>query len=186
LREEIKIRLIEISQTIVGTVSILGLLAFILFVAYAYFHGWGILAAIAVELALLVFVYHVYRWFRYPGLFQSKSAIQLFSQVLLSILFIYSIPLIAILARLHIARFLPLEKVGWKLGLEFKFKMREVVRTSTDAPTHPGEIGRITKIRVAAEDSSALMPLQIGEVIYQVRSAEESFEISERYLFAAR
>lgn len=161
------------------------MLSLILFVAYQYFSGWGILAAIAAEIAALVFIYHLYRWARYPGLFQSKSAGQLFSNVLLSILFIYSIPLIAILAKFHIAALLPLDKVGYKLGLEFKFKVRDVVRIGADAPFHAGEVGRITKIQVATENRVSPISFRAGEAIYSIRSDGEPFEMPERYVLRA-
>ena len=185
MREETKIGWIKIGQTIVGTVVILTVLSLILFVAYKYFDGWRILTAIAIEVAILVFLFHVYRWFRYPGLFQSKSAVQLFSRVLLSILFIYSIPLIAILAKLHIAAFLPLDQIGYKLGLEFKFKVREPVWIAADAPFHAGEIGRIAKIRVAIEDRASPMQIKTGDVIYGVRFGGGIFEMPERYILQA-
>ena len=182
MREVIKLAVIRIGQTVIATTGILALLAFILFVAFKYFSGWGILAALAIEIAGLVFIFHLYRWLRYPGLFQSKAAGQLFSEILLSILFIYSIPLIAILAKLHIAEFLPLDTVGYKLGLEFKFKMHNVVRVRTDAPFHPGEVGRVTKIRVATESRASPLAFQAGEAIYSIRSVDGIFEASERYL----
>lgn len=182
VREEIKIRLIEIGHAAVATVAILAVLSLILFVAGTYFHGWRIFTAIATEVAILVFLSHVYRWFRYPGLFHSRSAIQLFSQVMLSILLMYSIPLIAILARFHVVAFLPLDKVGYKLGLEFKFKMRDRVLVKADAPFHAGEVGRITKIRVASEDLASLMQIKTGDVIYGVRFADGIFEMPERYI----
>ena len=71
VREQTRISLTEIGLTAIATVGVLAVLGFILFVAYKYFDGWYILAAIAVEVALLVFIYHLYRWLRYPGLFQS-------------------------------------------------------------------------------------------------------------------
>jgi hypothetical protein len=185
LREQTKIGLIEIGLTAIATVGVLAVLVFILFVAYKYFDGWYILAAIAVEVALLVFIYHLYRWLRYPGLFQSKSSGRLFFEVLFSILLIYSIPLFAILATLHIAEFLPLDKVdkaGFKLGLEFKFKIRNLVQLSADAPFHAGEVGRIARIRVAAENDISQMQFRTGEVIYGVRFADEIVDIPEQYV----
>ena len=182
LREQTKIGLIEIGLTAIATVGVLAVLVFILFVAYKYFDGWYILAAIAVEVALLVFIYHLYRWLRYPGLFQSKSSGRLFFEVLFSILLIYSIPLFAILARLHIASHLPLDKVGFKLGLEFKFKIRNLVQLSADAPFHAGEVGRIARIRVAAENDISQMQFRTGEVIYGVRFADEIVDIPEQYV----
>jgi hypothetical protein len=125
VREQTRISLIEIGLTVIATVGVLAVLGFILFVAYKYFDGWYILAAIAVEVALLVFIYHLYRWLRYPGLFQSKSLGRLFFEVLFSILLIYSIPLIALLAKLYIAKFLPLDKAGFKLGLDSYLFFRE-------------------------------------------------------------
>lgn len=185
MREETKIRLIKIGQTVAGTVLILAVLSLILFVASAYFDGWRIFAAIAIEVAILVFLFHVYRWFRYPGLFRSRSATQLFSRVMLSILFFFSIPVIAILARFHIAASLPLDKVGYKLGLEFKFKMRDLVCVAPGAPLHAGQVGRIRKIRVAIEDLASPMQIKTGDVIYVISSARFGggiFEIPERYI----
>ena len=160
----------------------LAVLGLILFVAYEYFEGWYILAALAVEIALLVFIYHLYRWLRYPGLFQSKSSGRLFFEVLLSIPLIYSIPLIAILARLHIAAFLPLDKAGFKLGLEFKFKIRDLVQLSADSPFHAGKVGRIARIRVVAENDISPMQHRTGEVIYGVRFSDEIIDIPEQYV----
>jgi hypothetical protein len=94
VREDTRVNLVEIGLTAIATVGTLAVLGLLLFVAYKYFDGWRILEAIAVQLALLVLIYHLYRWFRYPGLLQSKSG-QLLFEVSLSILFIYSIPLIA-------------------------------------------------------------------------------------------
>ena len=182
MREETRITLIEMGLTAIATVGVLAMLGFILFVAYKYFDGWYILAAIAVEIALLVFIYHMYRWSRYPGLFQSKSSGQLLFEVLFSILLIYSIPLIVILATFHVAKLLPLDKAGFKLGLEFKFKIREQVQLSADAPSHAGELGRITSVWVAAENDISLMQLRTGEVIYGVRFADEIVDIPERYV----
>lgn len=180
VREQTRISLIEIGLTAITTVGVLAVLGLILFVAYKYFDDWYILAAIAVEVALLVFIYHLYRWLRYPGLFQSKSSGRLFFEVLFSILLIYSIPLIAILAKLHIAKFLPLDKAGFKLGLEFKFKIRDLVQLSADAPFHAGEVGRIARIRVAAENDISQMQFRTGEVIYGVRFADEIVDIPEQ------
>ena len=182
VREETRISLIEIGLTAIATVGVLAVLGLILFVAYEYFDGWYILAALAVEVALLVFIYHLYRWLRYPGLFQSKSSGRLFFEVLLSILLIYSIPLFAILAKLHIAKFLPLDKAGFKLGLEFKFKIRDLVQLSADAPFHAGEVGRIARIRVAAENDISPMQYRTGEVIYGVRLSDGVVDIPEQYV----
>lgn len=182
MREEIKIGLIALAQTALGTVGTLAVLVAVLYVAYAYFDGWQILEAIAVEIALLVFIFHLYRWIRYPGLFQSKPPRRLLSEVLLSIVLIYSIPLIAILARLYMAHLLGLDKVGFKLGLEFKFKKRDLVQISADAPAHPGDVGRISRIWVAAENTISQKPLRIGEVIYAVRCADGLVDVPEQYL----
>lgn len=158
------------------------MLGFILFVAFNYFDGWYVLAAIAVELAVLMFLYHLYRWCRYPGLFQSKSSGKLLFDVSLSILFLYNLPLIAILAKLHLARFFPIDQFGSKLGLEFKFKIRDLVTTSGDAPSHVGEIGRIRKIWVAAENTNSQMQLKVGEVVYKVQFRDEVLDVPERYV----
>lgn len=179
VREQTRISLIEIGLTAIATVGVLAVLGFILFVAYNYFDGWYILAAIAAEVALVVFIYHLYRWLRYPGLFQSKSSGRLFFEVLFSILFMYSIPLIAILAKFHFSQLLPLDKAGFKLGLEFRFKIRELVQLSADAPFHAGEVGRIARIRVAAENDISPIPFRTGEVIYGVRFADEIVDIPE-------
>src|SRR5262249_36165115 len=117
-----------------------------------------------------------------PGLFQSKSSGRLFFEVLFSILLIYSIPLFAILAKLHIAKYLPLDKVGFKLGLEFKFKVRDPVLLSGDAPFHAGQVGRIARIRVVAENDISPMQLRTGEVIYSVGFADEIVDIPEQYV----
>jgi len=95
VREDTRVNLVEIGLTAIATVETLAALGLLLFVAYKYFDGWRILEAIAVQLALLVLIYHLYRWFRYPGLFQSKSSGQLLFEVSLSTLFMYRIPLIA-------------------------------------------------------------------------------------------
>ena len=171
--------MIEIGLTTIATVAVVALLGLILFVAYKYFDGWYILGAIAVEIAFLVFSYHLYRWIRYPGLFQSKSSGRLFFEILFSILLIYSIPLIAILAKLHIAKFLPLDKAGFKLGMEFKFKIRALVQLGANAPFHAGEVGRIARIRVAAENDISPMQYRTGEVIYGVQFPDEIVEIPE-------
>ena len=185
MREETKINLIEIGLTAIGTVAVVALLGLILFVAYKYFDGWYILGAIAVEIALLVFSYHLFRWIRYPGLFQSKSSARLFFEVLFSIMLIYSIPLIAILAKLHIAKFLPLDKAGYKLGMEFKFKIRDLIQLGPNAPFHAGEIGRIARIRVAAKDDISQMQHRTGEVIYAVQFPDEIVEIPEQCVLRA-
>ena len=72
MREETRINLIEIGLTAIATVAVVVLLGFILFVAYKYFDGWYILAAITVEIALLVLIYHLYRWIR-CGVSSSQS-----------------------------------------------------------------------------------------------------------------
>ena len=182
MREETRINLIEIGLTAISTVAVVLLLGLILFVGYEYFDGWYILGAIAVEIALLVFFYHLYRWIRYPGLFQSKSPGRLFFEVLFSILLIYSIPLIASLAKLHFAKFLPLDRAGFKLGMEFKFKIRDIVQLGANAPCHAGEVGRIARIRVVGENDISQMQHRTGEVIYGVQFPDEIVEIPEQYV----
>jgi hypothetical protein len=182
MREKIRIRLIEIGLTGIAIVGIMAGLGIILFIAFKCFDGWNILIAILVEFALFIFIYHLYRWYRYPGLFESKSSGRLLSEVLLSVLLIYSLPLIAIMVKLHIAGFLPFNKIFIALGLDFRFKVREQVQISALAPVYPNVIGRIKKIRVATENDISRAQYRSGEVIYSIHFANEIVEMPEKYL----
>jgi hypothetical protein len=182
MREDIRIRLIEIGLTAIAAIGIAAVLGIIFFVAFKYFHSWHILIAILVEFALCIFACHLYRWYRYAGLFESKSSGRLLSEVLLSVLFIYSLPLIAIMVMLHIAGFLPFNKLIIALGLDFKFKIREQVQISAFAPVYPNATGRIKKIRVATENDISCIQYRSGEVIYSIQFANEIVEMPEKYL----
>jgi hypothetical protein len=54
------------------------------------------------------------------------------------------------------------------------------VQLSADPPFHAGEVGRIARIRVAAENDISQMQFRTGEVIYGVRFADEIVDISEQ------
>ncbi len=184
MSERARIWLIEIALKATAVVGILVVLGLALFVAFTYFESWRILAAVAAELALLVLLFHIYRWVRYPGLFQSQTFGKLLSNVLLSVLFIYCLPLVGILAKLKLARFLPLEEATVALGMDFKFKVRQVVQVSVLAPRHSGDIGRVLKIHVTAETDVGQDQSLLGEVVLTVRFADEIASIAEEHLLS--
>jgi hypothetical protein len=174
--------LVETTLKVAAVVGILGALGFVLFVAFAYFEGWRILAAVAAELALLVLLFHIYRWMRYPGLFRSQTFGKLVSNVLLSVLFIYCLPLVGILAKLKLAGFLPLEEATVALGMDFKFKVRQIIQVSVLAPRHAGDVGRILKIHVTTGTDFGQDQSRLGEVVLTVKFADEIASIAEEHL----
>lgn len=173
-----KYKLIEIYFTIIGTVGILAFIIVSFYISYFYFSGWNRLWSFLGQICICILIYHIYRWIRYPGLFYSISNWKLTLNVLLSFIFvIVGIPLLTLLARLHLGYFIQLRNIGEKLGLEFKYKMRQQVRIKQLAQQdhYPGRIGWIDSIRVVNEQHDRFGPsLLIGTVLYQILFEDES------------
>jgi hypothetical protein len=185
MNDATKARITEYVLISVATVGIFAIVVFVLFTSYRYFEGYAILYALAAQLGLLVILFHLFRWWRYPGLFQSKSPGRLIRDVLFSILLIWMLPVFALLARLHLANLLPLEKIGTTLGLEFRFHKRKVVQVSRLAPNefHPGGSGRVASIRVVSLADILGHPLPVGTVLYRLVFGDgEIIEVQEEYL----
>ncbi len=176
----------EVADALIGGVLAVGLVLGVLYVAFAFFEGWMRLWAIAGELVVTVLACYVVRWSKYPGIFQSKSSGRLMSEVALSSLLIFCVPLLALLARLHVLRFIDLDRILVRLGLSFKHKKGEIVQVSLVAPPNflPGGVGRVEGIIVVAEDDLRHTPaVPFGSVFYEIAFPESvHLEVPEKYL----
>ena len=156
-------------QTAFWTVVILGAAALIFYNAFNYFDGWYTLFAIIGQAGVLVLVAFVVRWSRYPGIYQSKPVWRLIIEVCAAtFVFTGGLLIIALLARFHILEFLNTDALGYRLGLEFKFKKGKTLRVSAAAPKeqNPGKIGVINEVRVTARDEFTTAPPEPPGVVY--------------------
>jgi hypothetical protein len=170
MTDRIKDRLVEYGLIACSVIAFLAVVFVVLFISFDYFDRWGILFALAVQLAFIIVLFHFYRWWRYPGIFQSHSATGLFRKIALSILFIWSLPVIALLAHFHLAGLLPLKDMGAYLGLEFPFHTRKRVQISRVVPVQfrPGEVGIVRKVRVVSSSDFFPAPMPVGTALYKV------------------
>jgi hypothetical protein len=169
--------------TAVSTAGLLLVITVILFCAFSYFDGWAILGAVVGQVAFLVLIAYLIRWQRYPGIYQSKSPGKLICEVsLATFTFTGGLLIFALLAKLHILRFLNTDELGHWLGLEFKFKKGQWVKVSGAAPTEflPGVVGEILNYRVVGNDDFRPVALEpVGTVIYAVDFKNVVLEIPE-------
>jgi hypothetical protein len=162
----------EILFTIIGTFFILGYIATAFYVTLVYFRGWNRLWVVLGLTFLFVFGCYVFRWMKYPGIFQGKTRGTRMLEVTAATLLVLCTPIIALLAALYLARFLKLDNLLVRIGLSFKYSLGQWVCTCPNvlAPIPQGAWGRIERIHVIAEGDRTTQPLGgIGTVVYSVQ-----------------
>lgn len=146
--------------------------------------GWMSVWIIEAEMLLTALGYYAIRWWRYPGLFESKSRRKVAVEVLLGCLLFMVCPLLFVS---HIGGALLPEGTLRKLGLEFKLGKYDYVGVDDEAPDqfHPGEAGWIKSVRVvSAGDMTFHAEATVGSVFYGVSfSGLSPVDIPEAYLF---
>jgi hypothetical protein len=136
---------------------------------------------LAVQSAIAVLLYKIYRWWRWPGTYHAKTSGRLIRDCALSVLFVWSLPLIALIARFHLLNILPLRKIGRILDLTFPFSLREKVQVSRVAPAQfqPGAWGIVRGIRVIGPNENIWVPLPVGSLVYRVGFGAQEIDIPE-------
>jgi hypothetical protein len=174
--------------TVMLTVVILATIAGCFIVAFMFFDGWWILAALIGEAAFFVLLAYLFRWWKYPGLYQAASARTLIGQYLAALLFFTGgIVVVALLAKLHLASVLRVEAVSHKLGLGFQFRKGTRAQLSSVAPTEmrPSQLVMIEGYEVIARDNHRAVPEAVGTVFYKVKYADGLvLEVPERELLS--
>lgn len=163
-------RLIEWAQIAVATIFCFALVISILYFAFAHHERWQIVWWLLGEISGLTCAYHLYRWWRYPGIAQARTAGDLLFQVAGSIAFFaIGIPIIALLS--HFLGLVPIKTWAVRLGLTFRFQIRQMVKVSVVAPArcYPGQFGIVRRITVVERDQlHDGVALPAGTVVYRL------------------
>jgi hypothetical protein len=174
--------------TVMLTVVILATIAGCFIVAFMFFDGWWILAALIGEAAFFVLLAYLFRWWKYPGLYQAASARTLIGQYFGALLFFTGgVVVIALLAKLHLARIVNVESVSHRLGLGFQFRKGTQVQLSAVAPKEmrPLQLVVIDGYEVVARDNHRAVPEPVGTVFYKVKYADGLIlDVPERELLS--
>ena len=144
------------------------------------------LLLIVLALAGIVASCYAVHWFRYPGIFKTKSPLLWLGHIGLATLLLVLAPLIAVFELTHFTHFLaPVMKLQKLLGLDFRFEPGERVQVRANAPVSvPGEMrGTIISVRVLrGVDFNASQGAQ-GPILYLVQLDDGmSVEIAEQFL----
>ncbi len=166
---DIKDRLAKLAEMVFWTVIILALVFGMVYLSFEFF-TIPIGYSMALQVSVVVIFYKVYRWWRWPGTYHGKSSRRLIADTVLSVLFFWSVPILAVLAQFHALGFVPIRKIARKLDLAFPFETREMLQVSRVAPPQyfPGAWGKLRKVRVVSLNESLSAPLPVGCLIYRV------------------
>jgi hypothetical protein len=176
-------------RLVLGTAFVTVCLPIMLFITFDRFAGWMRLPALAVQIFVLVLVFYGFHWARYPGIFQSKTSARILFELLASTLLVLASPIYALLARLHLAGFLPLNRLAARLGFGFRHHRGEEVLVGPSAPAEfrPGVPGIVRRILVVSEGEISAAPLEpVGSVSYELEFAGGArLQVPERFLLGS-
>ena len=166
---------------------ILAISALVLFLYPAFLVPEALrLYLIFLGLAGIVICCYLVHWYRYPGIFRSKSPARWLGHVVLATVLLVLAPILAVVHVTGLTEALGhVIKLNKLLGLDFRFEPGERVRIRSDAPSffRPEAAGRVLSVR-SVKGTSLGTPYPAERTICYLIQFEDGVtqEIPEQFL----